>query len=171
MQLGFAMLCAGSILEKNVKNVLLWNLLDSAGGAFGFWWDLLMAIALAYRIEHIVCIKSVFYFVTGQLDLLLPTAGKTLTKEQLSSETVVFFWLVTQTWNFGELIFRMIVIFPVVFCFDSLLTLTQLHCTRFFQYTFACALSSIVAGTIAERTKMTAYLCYSIFLGGKNSVG
>ena len=37
MQVGFAMLCAGSIREKNVKNVLLWNLLDSAGGAFGFW--------------------------------------------------------------------------------------------------------------------------------------
>ena len=37
MQIGFAMLCAGSIREKNVKNVLLWNLLDSAGGAFGFW--------------------------------------------------------------------------------------------------------------------------------------
>lgn len=38
--------------------------------------------------------------------------------------------------------------------------------TRFFQYAFACALSSIVAGTIAERTKMMAYLCYSIFLCG-----
>lgn len=37
MQFGFAMLCAGSIREKNVKNVLLWNLLDSAGGAVGFW--------------------------------------------------------------------------------------------------------------------------------------
>ena len=23
--------------EKNVKNVLLWNLLDSAGGALGYW--------------------------------------------------------------------------------------------------------------------------------------
>lgn len=40
------MLCAGSIREKNVKNVLLWNLLDSAGGEFGwsinrdFWLDL-----------------------------------------------------------------------------------------------------------------------------------
>ena len=50
-----------------------------------------MAIALAYRIEHVECITSVFYFVTGQLDLPLPTAGKTLTKEQLSSETVDFF--------------------------------------------------------------------------------
>ena len=37
MQVGFAMLLAGSIRSKNVKNVLLWNLLDSAGGALGFW--------------------------------------------------------------------------------------------------------------------------------------
>jgi Amt family ammonium transporter len=27
MQTGFAMLCAGSIRAKNVKNVILWNLL------------------------------------------------------------------------------------------------------------------------------------------------
>lgn len=36
----------------------------------------------------------------------------------------------------------------------------------FFQFAFACALSSIVAGTIAERTQMRAYLCYSFFLVG-----
>lgn len=36
----------------------------------------------------------------------------------------------------------------------------------FFQFAFACALSSIVAGTIAERCKMTAYLGYSTFLVG-----
>ena len=36
----------------------------------------------------------------------------------------------------------------------------------FFQFAFACALSSIVAGTIAERTKMKAYLLYSVFLVG-----
>ena len=45
-----------------------------------------MAITLACRIEHVVFVTS--YFVTGQLDLLLPTVGKTLTKEQLSSEIV-----------------------------------------------------------------------------------
>ena len=165
MQLGFAMLCAGSIREKNVKNVLLWNLLDSAGGAFGFWWDLLMAITLACRIEHVVFVTS--YFVTGQLDLLLPTVGKTLTKEQLLSEIVDSFWLVTLTWNFGELDYC-----HISWCVfrRSLCSQIQLHCTRFFQYTFACALSSIVAGTIAERTKMMAYLCYSIFLCGKNSI-
>lgn len=36
----------------------------------------------------------------------------------------------------------------------------------FFQWAFASALSSIVAGTIAERTKMIAYLGYSTFLVG-----
>ena len=36
----------------------------------------------------------------------------------------------------------------------------------FFQFTFACALSSIVAGTIAERTQMKGYLFYSFFLVG-----
>jgi Amt family ammonium transporter len=36
----------------------------------------------------------------------------------------------------------------------------------FFQFAFACALSSIVAGTIAERTQMKAYLLYSSFLAG-----
>ncbi len=39
------MLCAGSIREKNAKNMLLWCLLDSAGGAFGFW---SIGYALAY---------------------------------------------------------------------------------------------------------------------------
>ena len=34
MQLGFAMLCAGSIRSKNVKNVLVWNLMDSCGGTY-----------------------------------------------------------------------------------------------------------------------------------------
>ena len=42
---------------------------------------------------------------------------------------------------------------------------TPLH-FWFFQFAFACALSSIVAGTIAERTKMGAYLMYSFFLAG-----
>merc|ERR1712003_247805 len=37
MQAGFAMLCAGSIRQKNVKNILLKNLLDACGGALGFW--------------------------------------------------------------------------------------------------------------------------------------
>lgn len=109
MQLGFAMLCAGSIREKNVKNVLLWNLLDSAGGAFGFW---SVGYAFAYGGDDIAKGKT-FIGNTGFF---------------LTGETPMEVW--------------------------------------FFQFAFACALSSIVAGTIAERCKMTAYLCYSIFLCG-----
>ncbi|KAL7540107.1 hypothetical protein ACHAXR_009863 [Thalassiosira sp. AJA248-18] len=109
MQVGFAMLCAGSIREKNVKNVLLWNLLDSAGGALGFW---SLGYAFAYGGDDIdkgkTFIGNAGFFLTGDTDME--------------------FW--------------------------------------FFQFAFACALSSIVAGTIAERTKMMAYLCYSIFLCG-----
>jgi len=109
MQLGFAMLCAGSIREKNVKNVLLWNLLDSAGGALGFW-------SFGYA------------FAYGGDD---PSKGKTFIGNSgffLTGDTDMEIW--------------------------------------FFQFTFACALSSIVAGTIAERCKMEAYLCYSVFLCG-----
>lgn len=32
MQCGFAMLCSGSLREKNVKNIMLQNILDACGG-------------------------------------------------------------------------------------------------------------------------------------------
>eukprot|EP00804_Cyclotella_cryptica_P007625 CCRYP_015228-RF/>CCRYP_015228-RF protein AED:0.38 eAED:0.38 QI:261/1/0.66/1/1/1/3/0/126 len=70
MQVGFAMLCAGSIREKNVKNVLLWNLLDSAGGAFGFW---SVGYAFAYGGQDASKGKTFIgnsdFFLTGDTDL------------------------------------------------------------------------------------------------------
>lgn len=110
MQTGFAMLCAGSIRAKNVKNVILWNLLDSCGGGLAFW-------AVGYA------------FAYGGDD---PTGDPTFIGNR-------GFFLAN-----GEI---------------------ELH-NWFFQFAFACALSSIVAGTIAERTQMIAYLCYSTFLVG-----
>lgn len=110
MQTGFAMLCAGSIRSKNVKNVLLWNLLDSCGGAVGFW---TVGYAFAYGGDD-------------------PSLGKTFIGNKN-------FFLMDDE---GDL---------------------QLW---FFQFAFACAVSSIVAGTIAERCRMSAYLFYSTFLAG-----
>lgn len=109
MQTGFAMLCAGSIRAKNVKNVILWNLLDSCGGGLAFW---ATGYAFAYG---------------GDDDGPKTFIGNTN------------FFLRDDDTNYES---------------------------WFFQFAFACALSSIVAGTIAERTKMTAYLLYSVFLTG-----
>jgi len=109
MQTGFAMLCAGSIRAKNVKNVLLWNLLDSCGGGMAFW---VCGYAFAYG---------------GDDDGPKTFIGSS---------------------NF--------------FLRDG----DTQHQQWFFQFAFASALSSIVAGTIAERTKMAAYLLYSAFLVG-----
>lgn len=109
MQTGFAMLCAGSIRSKNVKNVLLWNLLDSCGGGLAFW---ITGYAFAYGGEtdeaKWTFIGHTNFFLTGDVDF--------------------GYW--------------------------------------FFQFAFACALSSIVAGTIAERCQMKGYLFYSFFLVG-----
>jgi len=109
MQTGFAMLCAGSIRSKNVKNVLLWNLLDSCGGGIAFW---ITGYAFAYGGDEATSNKTFVgntnFFMIGEID----------------------------------------------------------HAFWFFQFAFACALSSIVAGTIAERTQMKGYLFYSFFLVG-----
>jgi ammonium transporter, Amt family len=112
MQTGFAMLTAGSIRAKNVKNVLLWNLLDSCGGGLAFW---MCGWAFAY-------------------------GGDDAKKDE---------WTFIGTKNF--------------FLRDEE---DVAYHAWFFQFAFASALSSIVAGTVAERCKMTAYLYYSFFLVG-----
>jgi len=107
MQCGFAMLCAGSVRQKNVKNIMLKNILDACGGALGFW---TMGFALAYG-----------------------TGGKFI-----GTSTEKFF---LNDYGGGAS-----------------------HIDFFFQFTFAATAATIVAGTIAERCKMQAYLLYSIFL-------
>jgi Amt family ammonium transporter len=106
MQCGFAMLCAGSIRQKNVKNIMLKNILDACGGAIGFW---VIGYALAYGSN------GKFVGITGEKFLLNDDDD---------------------------------------------------YITFFFQFTFAATAATIVAGTVAERCKMVAYLCYSLFLTG-----
>jgi Amt family ammonium transporter len=104
MQCGFAMLCAGSVRQKNVKNIMLKNMLDACGGAIGFF---SIGYALAYGED-------------GKF------VGRTGEKYFLNAETD--------------------------------------YIDFFFQFTFAATAATIVAGTVAERCKMSAYICYSIFL-------
>jgi len=104
MQCGFAMLCAGSVRQKNVKNIMLKNLLDACGGALGFW---AVGFSLAYDSGGaFVGTEGTKFFLNG---------------------------------------------------YDN-------YIDFFFQFTFAATAATIVAGTVAERCKMSAYLCYSIFL-------
>ena len=106
MQCGFAMLCAGSVRQKNVKNIMLKNLLDACGGAIGFF---SVGYALAFGDNgKFVGATTDLYFLNG-----------------VSGKAYIEF---------------------------------------FFQFTFAATAATIVAGTVAERCKMSAYLCYSLFL-------
>jgi Amt family ammonium transporter len=106
MQAGFAMLCAGSIREKNVRNIMLKNVLDAAIGSVVYY---LVGFAFAYGEGGVFAGSS--YFALSDLP-----PGK--------------------------------------------------MATFFFQWAFAATAATIVAGTIAERTRMEAYLLYSIFLTG-----
>jgi Amt family ammonium transporter len=115
MQSGFAMLCAGSVRQKNVKNIMLKNLLDACGGALGFYF---LGYAFAYGSAGSDDVKT---FIGSSNFLLLGDA------EDPSGGA----WI---GW--------------------------------FFQFAFAATAATIVAGTVAERCKMSAYLCYSVFLTG-----
>merc|ERR1719223_1821658 len=105
MQAGFAMLCAGSVRQKNVKNIMLKNLLDACGGAIGFY-------TLGYGLSY------------GGEGTFIGDTSFALKGFSSGPEYIGFF----------------------------------------FQFAFAATAATIVAGTVAERCKMAAYLCYSVFL-------
>jgi ammonium transporter, Amt family len=111
MQSGFAMLCAGSVRQKNVKNIMLKNLLDACGGAIGFY---TIGYAFAYGNNN-----------SGS-KTFIGTENFFIREFSTGPEYIGFF----------------------------------------FQFAFAATAATIVAGTVAERCKMAAYLCYSIFLTG-----
>jgi Amt family ammonium transporter len=108
MQCGFAMLCAGSVRQKNVKNIMLKNLLDACGGAMGYW---IMGYALAF----------------DDGGKFIGTSGDRFFLKNITESGYDYAYF-------------------------------------FFQWAFAATAATIVAGTVAERCKMAAYLCYSLFL-------
>lgn len=103
MQCGFAMLCAGSVRQKNVKNIMLKNILDACGGALGYY---TIGFGVAYEGGAFLGTSGPRFFLNGYTNYI----------------------------------------------------------DFFFQFTFAATAATIVAGTVAERCKMAAYLCYSIML-------
>jgi Amt family ammonium transporter len=108
MQAGFAMLEAGSVRSKNVKNVMLKNILDACGAAIGFF---LFGYGIAYGGDD----KNVKTFMgTTQFALIGGPKG--------------------------------------------------MYHSWFFQFAFAATAATIVAGTVAERCSMLAYLVYSFVL-------
>ena len=107
MQTGFAMLCAGSIRVKNVKNIMLKNILDAAFGAIGFF-TIGYGLAFGGDTDAVTFVGTTSFGLRG-----MDTSG------------YAFF---------------------------------------FFQFAFAASAATIVAGTVAERCKMSAYICYSFFL-------
>lgn len=111
MQAGFAMLCAGSVRQKNVKNIMLKNLLDACGGALGFW-----AVGFAFAYDTHSGTDPTFIGLHNFFIRDFSTGGE--------------------------------------------------YIDFFFQFAFAATAATIVAGTVAERCKMSAYLCYSVFLTG-----
>jgi len=109
MQAGFAMVCAGSVREKNLQNTMLKNLLDACSGALTFY---CIGYGLAYGGQEESTSKTFVgtkaFFGTGDIS---PS-----------------FW--------------------------------------FFQYACSATTVTIVAGTLAERCRMSAYLVYSVYLTG-----
>ncbi|KAJ8600624.1 hypothetical protein CTAYLR_008982 [Chrysophaeum taylorii] len=67
MQAGFAALCAGSVRVKNVKNIMLKNMLDACMGALGFW-SLGYGVAYGKYRDGNEIIGSSMFFLTGQFE-------------------------------------------------------------------------------------------------------
>eukprot|EP00591_Stephanopyxis_turris_P000846 CAMPEP_0195515732 /NCGR_PEP_ID=MMETSP0794_2-20130614/6701_1 /TAXON_ID=515487 /ORGANISM="Stephanopyxis turris, Strain CCMP 815" /LENGTH=585 /DNA_ID=CAMNT_0040644205 /DNA_START=127 /DNA_END=1884 /DNA_ORIENTATION=+ len=119
MQAGFAMLCAGSVRQKNVQNSMLKNLLDACGAALGFW-------SVGYAFAYGGSTAGGPTTFIGNANFFLINMNEDFFLSPLVGADV--FWL--------------------------------------FQFAFAATSATIVAGTLAERCQMTAYLCYSVALTG-----
>eukprot|EP00588_Corethron_pennatum_P001161 CAMPEP_0194291848 /NCGR_PEP_ID=MMETSP0169-20130528/44338_1 /TAXON_ID=218684 /ORGANISM="Corethron pennatum, Strain L29A3" /LENGTH=478 /DNA_ID=CAMNT_0039039851 /DNA_START=5 /DNA_END=1444 /DNA_ORIENTATION=+ len=106
MQTGFAMLCAGSVRQKNVQNVLFKNFIDLCFCAISFY-----------------CLG--FGFAFGNGSSFIGGIGRSGFALQKNNQYAFYF----------------------------------------IQFCFAGTADTVIAGTVAERCQIKAYICYSIFLG------
>ena len=106
MQLGFAMLEAGSVRKKNTSNIIFKNFMDAALAAVVFW---IFGFAFAYGVDDENGFIGSSNFALGE-----------------NADYIGWF----------------------------------------FQYAFSATATTIVSGAVAERTKLVAYMVYSIVISG-----
>ncbi|GKY91462.1 ammonium transporter Amt3 [Mayamaea pseudoterrestris] len=136
MQAGFCMLCAGAVRRKNLQNTLLKNLLDVSGAALAWY---VLGYALAFGGDSGNASNNPVAFV--QHDHL----NGTVTSMTTIHPTTTFM---------GHANFFLIDLDP------------SNYILWFFQCSFGAASTTIIAGTLAERCQMTAYLLYALVLAG-----
>ena len=146
MQAGFATLSAGSIRAKNVKNILLKNLLDACIGAFAWY---LLGYGFAYDIDDnpnpFIGTGPSHFALSGHKDWdgkenkgCAPLATGPLSSALFPTPRL------TCAWNRAA---------------DDWIM-------WYFQYAFCAAAATIVSGAVAERCQLMAYLVYSFCISG-----
>ena len=143
MQAGFAMICAGSVRKKNVQNTTLKNLLDLCGAAVSFY-----SVGYAFTFGDSNNSSSDITFIgTGNFLLL----GMTDDESGMEySHWLFHFAFAATSGKTSKSPF-------LTFFYNSCLVLIINN---------FIPLATIVAGTLAERCMMNAYLMYSVILTG-----
>jgi Amt family ammonium transporter len=149
MQSGFAMMCAGSVRLKNAQNTMLKNLLDACGAALAFYF------VGEYSHVEINCDRMVVPILRRHVKLIYISYS--------NFNALVSFWWIGYAFAFGGQEKTTATTFIGTADFASVGSSASYW---FFQYTFSATSVTIVAGTLAERCQMVAYLCYSIILAG-----
>lgn len=136
MQIGFAMLCAGSVRSKNTMNILLKNVMDACIGAI-VWW--LVGYGIAWGPY------------SGKGDNMLEP-GEDM-KKKPTKAAVEFI---------GHSLFGAHQLEKDAVRYAGY----SGFCSYMFQYFFAATAATIVSGSVAERASFASYAGYAVLLTG-----
>ena len=140
LQAGFAMLSAGSIRAKNVKNILLKSVLDACLGGIVWYF---MGYGVAYGGDSVFIGNSPANFGLSQV----VDTGAT---HAFGYDWVMFFFQCV----------------PACRCPASATDRSLLPSPCAYRYCFCAACATIVSGAVAERCQLGAYLIYCVVIIG-----